>query len=75
LKEWHKEENMERLKMIHNCLLDTVVDNLGHLDAIDAQEMGEVVDMIKDIAETMYYHTVIEAMLEKEEVHHIKKEV
>jgi hypothetical protein len=31
--------------------------------------------MIKDIAETMYYHTVIEAMLEKEEVHHIKKEV
>ena len=66
---------MKRLKMVHDCLLDTVVENLGNLNEIDAQEMGEVVDMIKDLAETMYYHTVIEAMLEKEEVHHIKKEV
>ena len=67
---------MEKLKRIHNCLLDCAVDHLKDLDSVDTKEMGEVIDMIKDLAEAMYYHTVIEAMLEKEEVHHIKtKEV
>lgn len=35
---------------------------LDDLEKINAKEMGEVIDMIKDIEETIYYHTIIEAM-------------
>lgn len=34
----------------------------GDLSGIDACEMGEVVDMVKDLAEAKYYASVVEAM-------------
>ena len=38
---------------------------LGHIDTADTKELGgEVVDMIKDLAKTMYYCTITEAMEE-----------
>jgi hypothetical protein len=39
---------------------------MDDLSAVNAEEMGEVMDMIKDISETIYYHTVTEAMHDKE---------
>lgn len=41
------------------CLLES---QMGNLEQVDAAEMGEVVDMIKDIEEAKYYASVVQAM-------------
>lgn len=53
---------MEQLKNIKCTLMNQVQAQLCNLQAVDAKELGEVVDMIKDLEETMYYCTIIEAM-------------
>lgn len=55
---------MYRMKMLKECLMSKLVEQMGHLEDVDAKEMGEVVDMIKDIAEAEYYCTVAKAMKE-----------
>ena len=57
---------MERLYRIKECLIAQVESQMGNLAEVDAKEMGEVIDMIKDIEEAIYYCTVTEAMTEKE---------
>ena len=61
---------MEQLKNIEQCLIGSVQGQLGDLKKVDAKEMGEVIDMIKDLEEAMYYCAITEAMektKEKEE--------
>ena len=53
---------MERMKCIKDALLCQVQSQLGNLQTVDAKELGEVVDMIKDLEEAMYYCTIVEAM-------------
>lgn len=53
---------MKRMKCIKDALLCQVQEQLGNLQAVDAKEMGEVIDMIKDLEEAMYYCTIVEAM-------------
>lgn len=56
---------MKRLKDIKEKILDCVHCQVEHsLETTDTKELGEAVDMIKDITEAMYYCTVIEAMEE-----------
>ena len=57
---------MEKLKCIKKYLVEKVEDQMNHLDCVDAKELGEVIDMIKDLEETMYYCVIIKAMEEKE---------
>ena len=57
---------MERLKCIEDSLISCVESQLNHLDEVDADELGEVVDMIKDIEEAIYYNAVTKAMEEYE---------
>ena len=57
---------MERLKAMKERLMGCVEGQLNDLHNADAEELGEVVDMIKDLEETIYYCTVVEAMEEKE---------
>ena len=57
---------MERLKAMKERLINCVEGQLGDLSKTDAEELGEVVDMIKDLEETIYYCTVVEAMEEKD---------
>ena len=57
---------MKQLKHIKDTLMNQVQAQLCNLQCVDAKELGEVVDMIKDIEETMYYCTIIEAMEEKD---------
>ena len=57
---------MERLKSMKETLMNCVQGQLGHLDTVDAKELGEVVDMIKDLEEAMYYCTITKSMTEKE---------
>lgn len=58
---------MDQLKILKEQLIAQVQGQMGNLSAVDAKEMGEVVDMIKDLAEATYYCTVTEAMEESKE--------
>lgn len=53
---------MYRLHEIKDTLIHSVARQMKHIDSVDTEELGEVVDMIKDIAEAIYYCTVTEAM-------------
>jgi hypothetical protein len=52
----------EMLESMKTTLLATAQAQMAHLDKVDAKELGEVIDMIKDIEEAMYYCTITEAM-------------
>ena len=58
---------MERLKSIKDCLIAQVIGQMGKLDQVDAKELGEVVDMIKDMEEACYYAKITEDMEKTEE--------
>lgn len=60
---------MERLKNIKETLIGCAQGQLSHLDTVDAKEMGEVIDMIKDLEEAIYYCTITKSMTEKEKEH------
>ena len=57
---------MERLKSMKDSLIACVQGQMGNLAEVDAHELGEVVDMIKDLEEAIYYCTITEAMKESE---------
>lgn len=57
---------MERLKHMKEMLMAQVEGQLGNLQQVDAEELGEVIDMIKDLDEAIYYCTVTKAMEEAE---------
>ena len=58
---------MEQLKMIKEQLIAQVQSQMADLKCVDTKELGEVIDMIKDLAQAQYYCKVYEAMEEKEE--------
>lgn len=54
---------MEKLKHMKDCLIGIVEKQIyGNIEKVDAEELGEVVDMIKDLAEAIYYCTITESM-------------
>ena len=55
---------MERLKHVKETLMSVIESQMAHIHDVDAQELGEAIDMIKDIEEAIYYCTVVEAMKE-----------
>lgn len=66
---------MERLKNIKENLIACVQSQMSNLSNVNTEELGEAIDMIKDLEEAIYYHTITEAMKEKEkssekEYHH-----
>ena len=42
---------------------------MGNLQKVNAKELGEVVDMVKDLEEALYYCTIVEAMEDKENLY------
>lgn len=40
---------------------------MSHLECVDAEELGEVIDMLKDIEEALYYNSITTAMEEATE--------
>ena len=45
---------------------------MTHLDSVDTKELGEVIDMVKDLEEAIYYCTITEAMKKEEKDSHPK---
>ena len=57
---------MERLKAMKEQLTSCVQSQLGNLSEVNAQELGEAVDMIKDLSEAIYYCSITKVMEENE---------
>ena len=57
----------DALKMMKEQLMSCVQGQLGDISKVDAHELGEAVDMIKDLAEAIYYCTITESMEKADE--------
>ena len=58
---------MDRLKHMKHKLVEIAEAEIDeNLENVSAEELGEVIDMIKDLAEAIYYCTVTEAMESKD---------
>lgn len=53
---------IEQMKTMKTTLMNCVQGQLGDLSSVDAKELGEAVDMIKDLSEAIYYCTITESM-------------
>ena len=58
---------MERLKHMEEVLMGCVQAQLSHLDTVDTEELGQAIDMIKDLEQAKYYCSIVKAMEEAEE--------
>lgn len=56
----------ERLKCIKDTLITAVESQIYNLEEVDTEELGDVIDMIKDLEEAIYYCSVTKAMEESE---------
>lgn len=56
---------MEQLKAMKECLTAQVQAQMGNLQNVDTKELGEAMDMIKDLSEAIYYCTITKAMEEQ----------
>ena len=61
---------MDRLKSMKESLMNCVQTQMGNLQQVDAKELGEAIDMIKDLEEAIYYNTITKAMESKDKEHH-----
>lgn len=57
---------MEQLKQMKEMLTGCVQGQLTHLDTVDTKELGEAVDMIKDLSEAIYYCSIVKSMEDSE---------
>lgn len=53
---------MEQLKNMKRSIEACVCAQMGKLNEVDAKELGEAIDMLKDLSEAIYYCTITEAM-------------
>lgn len=58
---------MDDLKQMKETLVKQVQAQLGDLGRVSTHELGEVIDMIKDLSESVYYCSIVEAMEESGE--------
>lgn len=57
---------MKRLKSMEDTLMSCVQAQLSHLDTVDTEELGQAIDMIKDLEQAKYYCSIVKAMEEAE---------
>lgn len=60
-------------ELMKTSLMSCVQSQMGNLKDVDAKELGEAIDMLKDLEEAMYYCTITEAMKKKEEEPEVKE--
>lgn len=64
---------MEQLKSMKDQLTSQVHAQLANIEKADYHELGAAIDMIKDIAETEYYCSVVKAMEEKQQEKEVER--
>jgi hypothetical protein len=64
---------MEHLKKIKSKLVNCVYEELEHnWENVNLGELGEVIDMIKDLEKSIYYESIVTAMEKDGSEKHIK---
>ena len=58
---------IEALKTMKEQLMSCVQGQLGDLSKVDAKQLGEAIDMIKDLSEAIYYCTITQSMEKSED--------
>ena len=58
---------MKRLKEMKDTLIKEVHTQVNNLECADYHELGAAIDMIKDLAETIYYCSIVKSMEETSE--------
>lgn len=58
----------EALKTMKEQLMSCVQGQLGDISKVDAKQLGEAVDMIKDLAQAIYYCTITQSMEKSQEI-------
>lgn len=58
---------MHKLEWMKETIIEEVAKQFCNLEAVNTCELGEAVDIIKDLSEAIYYCTITEAMKEGEE--------
>ena len=53
---------IERMKHMKETLMNCISGQLGDLSSVDSKELGEAMDMVKDLSEAIYYCTITESM-------------
>lgn len=67
---------MDRLKNMKESLMNCVQTQInGNLQSVNAKELGEAVDMIKDLSEAIYYCSITEAMEKSEKEQKLEDKV
>ena len=60
--------HIERIHKMQECLTEKAVNELEKgVENVDTSEMGQVVDMIKDLAEAEYHSIISKAMKKADE--------
>lgn len=69
-------EEIKQLEQMKQTLMNCIQPQImGHLDQVDAKELGEAVDMLKDLSEAIYYCTITEAMKADKDNEHGKEQM
>lgn len=55
---------MNKLKCLEDTLVKAVQSQMDNLDRVDTKELGEAIDMIKDLEQAIYYCSISKAMEE-----------
>ena len=53
---------IKRMERIQHELMECVECHMENLASVNTEEMGEVIDMIKDLSEAIYYSTITHSM-------------
>ena len=53
---------MEKFKMMKETLMSQIYAQMGNLQNVDTKELGEAIDMIKDLEEAMYYCSIVNSL-------------
>lgn len=54
--------SIENMKNMKTQLINCVQGQMANLDKVEAKQLGQAVDMIKDLSEAIYYCTITQAM-------------
>ena len=57
---------VKHLEQMQEAMIKYVHGEMKELALVDTCELGEAIDIIKDLSEAIYYHTIVESMKEKE---------
>ena len=53
---------IEEMKTMKTQLMSCIQSQMGDLSKTDTHELGEAIDMVKDLSEAIYYCTITESM-------------